>query len=291
MRVLRPLTPRNMSASGRVPRLHVSQWDDTKHSSQPYLLEGIVSSWPAMSLWQPKTLMTRFSTVLFAVGHEGDESITLAQALEGSADPPPYIFDALFADAHPSLLHDYAAPAPFPADGDFLAHLSTFAALRPRWRWLLAGRRGTGIGIHVDPHGTSAWNALVVGSKEWALLPPSAAASVALRGSSDELDDAAALRSAASWFEICAPKLRADATRVGLLECTQEAGDVLFIPAGWWHCARALDAINIGVTHNFLDRRGFLKEEEALIARGVAGIDAARAWRGRLTDAGLLREK
>ncbi len=273
-----------------VPRLHVSLWDSAKHSSHPYLLEGIIQSWPAteLSRWQPSSLIERFKDVLFAVGHEGDDAITLAQALEGHDEPAPYIFDALFADAHPSLLDDYSAPAPFPVSGDYLAYLSTFKALRPRWRWLLAGRRGTGIGIHIDPHGTSAWNGLVVGSKKWALLPPTATPADALRGAVDELDDSAALRSAASWFEICAPKLRRDATRVGLLECTQEAGDVLYIPAGWWHCAIAEGSVNIGVTHNFLDLQGFLKEEEALIARGATGIDAARAWRDRLTDAGLL---
>ena len=291
MRVIRPIIPRMTSlslSSESIPRLHVSLWNASLHGSRPILLEGIIHTWPAATLWQPEALVNRFKGVTFAVGHEGDESLTLAAALEGTEEPPPYVFDALFAEAHPELTAEYSHPAPFPPEGDFLAHLSSFAALRPRWRWFLAGRRGTGIGIHVDPHGTHAWNALVVGSKRWALLPPTATPADALRGSRDESGDSAALRSAAAWFETCLPKLRADAHTVGLLECVQRAGEVLYIPNGWWHTAIAQGAINIGVTHNFLDAEGFAREEAALIKRGGTGRDVASAWRGRLESVGLL---
>ena len=129
---------------------------------------------------------------------------------------------------------------------------------------------------HVGHEQTSAWNACVVGRKKWILTPPGHPPPGVTAS-----DDGASVTSPISlfeWFRVFYSSLgamRREAAKASAssssaaaaaaaahgrtgappapfvaLEATVTAGEVLFVPAGWWHCCLNLEPA-IAVTGNY----------------------------------------
>ena len=251
-------------------------------SNAPVILTNACSSWPALDgRWSPDALVRRFGgdrssngkgesppifsndektdPLLFSCGGYGCAmSDFWRYALRSRDDQPLYLFDRAFGSKAPELAREYDPPAHFSDD--------LFALLgedrRPAYRWFIAGGARSGSSWHVDPNGTSAWNAVAHGRKRWMLFPPNrvppgvhpspdgaeVAQPVSLvewygsfyehayRGSGEETDS------------------RETPSALGPLEGTCGPGDVLFVPSGWWHAALNLEPC-VAVTQNFCSPR------------------------------------
>lgn len=242
------------------------------------------AAWPARA-WTAQLLAAALPGRPLDLGTDPPSSATLPAYL-ASPTPAGYIFDDTILDERPDLaaqcppLSPPPPAASFPpiprgAEGCYLTHITSFPALRPRWRWLLVGHPGAGFGMHVDPHATCAYNTLLAGRKRWALLPPSTPAPLAAPRPSE---------SAAAWFRDTLPALPA-AAAAQLLLLEQAPGETLLIPAGWWHVALTVGAeASVAVTANFL-ARGEFEGELAKLLESSPG--AARAWAARVRAAGL----
>jgi hypothetical protein len=119
---------------------------------------------------------------------------------------------------------------------------------------VIGGAR-TGSNLHVDPDFTAAWNALLAGTKRWALFPPAQSAEQRARMGVPP----SGTPPLAWWLDhyprICAELEDQRAQQpLGMLECEQRAGDIIFVPAGWWHCVlnTVPSGLAIAVTQNLL---------------------------------------
>ena len=83
---------------------------------------------------------------------------------------------------------------------------------------------------------------MLCGRKRWAVFPPHV--DLARLRKRDDTE------SPAVWFLEELPKLRGQA-ELGLVEFTQDAGEVVYLPEGWWHAVlNVSDDVTMAVTHN-----------------------------------------
>eukprot|EP00189_Rhodosorus_marinus_P002946 CAMPEP_0113955772 /NCGR_PEP_ID=MMETSP0011_2-20120614/1591_1 /TAXON_ID=101924 /ORGANISM="Rhodosorus marinus" /LENGTH=470 /DNA_ID=CAMNT_0000965643 /DNA_START=163 /DNA_END=1575 /DNA_ORIENTATION=- /assembly_acc=CAM_ASM_000156 len=225
----------------------------------PLCIDGIVQQWPAWTNWSLKSLHRRYRHVKFRVGDDDDGYAVrikmkyfLRYMMSQTDDSPLYIFDSRFIklDGSRILIGDYEVPKYFRED---LFHLMG-EHRRPPYRWFLVGPKRSGSGVHIDPLGTSAWNALISGRKRWILFPPNVpkkivkAKNLKRIGEDDEPVD---------YFTNILPRLkRSMGDTLDYIEFVQYPGETVFIPGGWWHAVLNLDD-TIAVTQNFVSSNNF----------------------------------
>jgi hypothetical protein len=159
-------------------------------------------------------------------------------------------------------------------------------------RWLIIGPRNSGSSVHIDPLGTSAWNTLLFGVKLWALFPPSVeeadlqlpvdTAGATTDGAEPEPVPVASC--AAYWFSTVFPNL----SKSTLRQCTQfqqQAGETVFVPAGWHHAVLNMDT-TVCVTQNFASPGNYTEVARCLYesASSTGNAHDVDDWRDGVLD-------
>eukprot|EP01100_Stratorugosa_tubuloviscum_P011725 TRINITY_DN5310_c0_g1_i1.p1 TRINITY_DN5310_c0_g1~~TRINITY_DN5310_c0_g1_i1.p1 ORF type:complete len:553 (-),score=257.64 TRINITY_DN5310_c0_g1_i1:69-1676(-) len=215
---------------------------------KPVIITDFVSKWPAMQLWTEEKILEKYSSTIFRMTHKQNGHRVRMRGSDyfyywkNQRDLDPlYLFESKFA-LKTTMAEDYEAPSKYFGDDLF-----EMLPKRPFYRWLIIGPARSGTSFHIDPICTSAWNALVSGRKRWALYPPGWREPPGKTSHlmEDKFDsDVEPLH----WYLEVYPNLPPTHKP---WECIQRAGEMIFVPGGWWHSVLNLDE-TVAVTHNFV---------------------------------------
>eukprot|EP01059_Diplonema_ambulator_P007684 TRINITY_DN1717_c0_g1_i1.p1 TRINITY_DN1717_c0_g1~~TRINITY_DN1717_c0_g1_i1.p1 ORF type:complete len:464 (+),score=158.80 TRINITY_DN1717_c0_g1_i1:63-1394(+) len=256
-------------------------------ANTPVVVTNVVKAW-GWNGWTQKDLLSRHGKTVFKTNGTTVDGKTLRMTFRqyteyckyawGRGEKPLYIFDNKFEERAKDLTQDYSIPPYFRNDlFDCMSQKD-----RPDYKWLLIGPEGSGAPFHTDPHQTHAWNVVTEGRKRIAFYPPRTIPPGVDRklihteyyAASDTMD----------WYLNYYPNL----TRAELpLETIVEAGDMIFIPSGWWHQVLNVAPFTIAITQNVCSPGNFPRVWRDLQKRGPKSL-ARRFKRDCLPTYGAL---
>ncbi|XGW27515.1 hypothetical protein V3C99_007821 [Haemonchus contortus] len=222
----------------------------------PCMITGLTKSWKAHNNWKIDNLLQKYGNAMFKCGENSNSKPILlkmkyyAEYMSKTKDDSPlYIFDGQFGErpATSDMLNDYEVPVYFQNN---LFDVLGSHKLRPAFRWITIGPARSGTNIHVDPFGTSAWNALIHGHKRWVFIHPDAPREL-VRIPKDQRGIHPL--EAVTWFSTVYERIcKGDwpFEKYPVMECRQNPGETLFVPCGWWHVVINED-VTVAVTQNF----------------------------------------
>ncbi|MCJ1357995.1 MAG: hypothetical protein MMC33_007993 [Icmadophila ericetorum] len=247
-----PLGPYTTSipVQNEIPRLsELTMADFSKNwAGRPFILTDEITQWPAYKEWSTEALLKAYGDVEFRAEAVDWPLKTYVEYMNSNTDESPlYLFDRAFVEKMQVMVgqveqRQYWTPRCFGED--------LFAVLgeeRPDSRWLIIGPERSGSTFHKDPNATSAWNAVLRGSKYWIMFPNSMKTPPGVYVSSDESEVTSPL-SIAEWLI----SYHAEARKtLGCIEGICNEGEILYVPSGWWHLVVNLKP-SIAITENFV---------------------------------------
>ncbi|KAH8815096.1 putative F-box and JmjC domain protein [Xylogone sp. PMI_703] len=245
----------NMPRRNQITRFeNLSQDDFLEHwSDKPFILTQPVRDWPVFRSWDTDILLEKYGSIKFrAEAVDWTLKSYVAYMRNNNDESPLYLFDRSFVkNMNLTVGRHHESPSYWPPEcfGEDL-----FAVLgdnRPDDKWLIIGPARSGSTYHKDPNATSAWNAVLRGSKYWIMfpsgrnIPPPPGVFV-----SEDQSEVTSPLSIAEWLL----EFHAAARNTpGCIEAVCMEGEVLHVPSGWWHLVVNLDT-SIAITQNFVPR-------------------------------------
>jgi hypothetical protein len=220
---------------------------------KPFILTKPVREWPVFRTWDTAKLLEDFSNIEFRAEAVDWPLKNYVEYMDNNSDESPlYLFDRSFVEKMGLSVGRNSPKASYWIPDCFGEDL--FAVLgdkRPDSRWLIIGPARSGSTFHKDPNATSAWNAVLRGSKYWIMFPTNAGSPPPLGVYvSEDQSEVTSPLSIAEWLM----GFHAEAQKTpGCMEGICNEGEVLHVPSGWWHLVVNLDA-SIAITQNFVPR-------------------------------------
>ena len=216
---------------------------------RPVHLRGAVASWPALAKWTPEYFKTRFATKQVAVSYKDRMPFAefVDQVLASTVEKPgPYMFRLFLHEELPEVLPDLIPQNPYAFPGRYASPLMFEYYRRPDGylKLLFGGIGGSFPVMHFDGDESHAAITEIYGDKEFLLYSP---------------DDTPYLYPSPTRanHSLVDDPYEQDLARFPLLtKATQyraylKPGDTIFVPAGWWHSARAATT-SISVCQNMV---------------------------------------
>ncbi|KAA1081678.1 hypothetical protein PGTUg99_027495 [Puccinia graminis f. sp. tritici] len=248
-----------------IHKLTVKEPRAFQHSNRPMILKELIEDWPAYSRssshrWTLESLTQRYPNLQF----RAESTLTTLEDYREYHDncqldeSPVYLFDSQFVEKSSTTRYkrglgdDFSVPEIFQQD-----LFSCLGDQRPDYRWLIIGPARSGSTWHIDPNGTSAWNAVITGKKYWICFPPhTTPPGVIVNEDESEVESPLSI---SEWFlnyyefakKTYGSFAKDPETRGLMLEGVCEAGETFFVPSGWWHLVVNLEP-SIAITQNFV---------------------------------------
>jgi hypothetical protein len=266
---------RNIPRTNEIARLGDLTPDDyAQHwTDKPFILTEPVKDWPVYGTWTPEYLLEKFPDVKFRAEAVDWPTSTYLSYMHNQADESPlYVFDRAFAEktgiditaAPHSAGASYWSPEAFGSD-----LFSVLGEHRPDCRWMIMGPKRSGSTFHKDPNATSAWNAVLTGSKYWLMFPsgPGIETPPGVIVSEDQSEITSPLSIAEYLLSFHELARQTPGCREGICY----AGEVLHVPSGWFHLVLNIED-SLALTQNFVPREklpdvlGFLRDQRSEVS-------------------------
>jgi len=244
-----PLEPyaSNIPSTNQLPRLsHLSTTEFSEAwTGRPFILTDPVKGWDLYRKWDQASLLNKYGSTVFRAEAVDWPLDTYVEYMNSTKDESPlYLFDRGFVEKMNLAVGEGGSYQPPECFGEDLFTL--LGEQRPDYRWLIVGPERSGSTFHKDPNATSAWNAVVRGSKYWIMFPNSIIPPGVYM--SEDQSEVTSPLSIAEWLLTFHEEAR---NTPGCLEGVCGEGEVLHVPSGWWHLVVNLEPA-IAITQNFV---------------------------------------